>query len=74
MKATTEKAFEAYTEEKLFKKGWVAVSNEYWDKKKALFPVLIVSFIKTTQKDLYEQMAKLHSNELDAKLIEALIK
>jgi type I restriction enzyme R subunit len=74
MKATTEKAFEAYTEEILSKQGWVSVSNEHWDKKQALFPSLVVSFIKDTQIAIYEQMVKLHGNELDAKIIEALIK
>jgi type I restriction enzyme R subunit len=74
MKATTEKAFEAYTEEMLFKQGWSALSNELWDKKLALFPSLLINFIQTTQGSLYEQMTKLHGSELDAKLIEALIK
>jgi type I restriction enzyme, R subunit len=74
MKATTEKAFEAYIEETLDKKGWSAVSNEYWDKKKALFPSLVLNFIQRTQPDSYTQMMKLHGTELDSKLIEALIK
>ena len=74
MKATTEKAFEAYVEETLSKKGWLSVSNEYWDKKRAIFPSLVFNFIQVTQLDLYTQMVKLHGAELDAKLIEALIK
>jgi type I restriction enzyme R subunit len=74
MKATTEKAFEAYTEETLLKNGWVTVSNELWDKKRALFPSVILDFIKATQSSTYAQMAKLHDAELDGKLIEALVK
>jgi type I restriction enzyme R subunit len=74
MKATSEKAFEAYTEETLSKNGWVSVSNDQWDKKAALFPSVVLSFIQDTQKTLYEQMQRLHGSELDSKLIEALIK
>jgi type I restriction enzyme R subunit len=74
MKATTEKAFEVYVEETLSKKGWISVSNEHWDKKRAIFPSLVLNFIQVTQLDLYTQMVKLHGTELDAKLIEALIK
>jgi len=74
MKATTEKAFEAYTEETLSKQGWEAVSNEHWDRKRALFPALVLNFIQVTQIETYTQMVKLHGTELDAKLIEALIK
>jgi type I restriction enzyme R subunit len=40
MKATTEKAFEAYAEEMLSKNGWASVSNELWDKKLAKFLIL----------------------------------
>jgi type I restriction enzyme, R subunit len=74
MKATTEKAFEAYTEETLLERGWNPVSNEHWDKKLALFPSIALNFIKSTQPDTYNQMTKLHGNELDAKLVETLYK
>jgi type I restriction enzyme R subunit len=74
MKATTEKAFEAYVEETLAAKGWVTVDNALWDKKMALFPTLVVNFIRETQSTTYSQMGKLHGGELDSKLIEALIK
>ncbi len=53
MKATTEKAFEAYIEENLSeKKGWISGSNLLWDKQKALFPEYVTDFIKATQTDL----------------------
>ncbi len=74
MKATTEKAFEAYTEETLFRVGWNPLSNEHWDKKLALFPSVVLNFIQRTQIDTYSQMVKLHGTELDSKLIETLVK
>ena len=74
MKATTEKAFEAYIEETLSKNGWVACSNTLWDKKAALIPEVVISFIRDTQKSLCLEMARLHGDALGQKLIETLIK
>lgn len=74
MKATTEKAFEAYIQETMSDKGWITGSNLIWDKQKALFPEHIVSFIKDTQGELWGQMEKLHGTELSAKLVDTLIK
>ncbi len=37
MKATTEKAFEAYIQESMAERGWVTGSNMLWDKNRALF-------------------------------------
>lgn len=55
MKATTEKAFEAYIQEILEQHGWINGSNSLWDKQKALFPEYILAFIKDTQGDLWNQ-------------------
>jgi len=75
MKATTEKAFEAYIEENMSeKRGWVTGSNLLWDKQKALFPDYVIDFIKATQGDLWKQMEKLHGAELSGKLIDTLVK
>ncbi len=74
MKATTEKAFEAYIEETLAARGWIAGDNLLWDKQKALFPEYALDFIKTTQADLWKQMEKLHGAELSGKLIDTLVK
>ena len=74
MKATTEKAFEAYIQETMAARGWISGSNQSWDKSKALFPDQVISFIKDTQADLWAQMEKLHGQELTGKLIETLVK
>jgi len=74
VKATTEKAFEAYIEETLSKNGWEECSNQLWDKKMALIPEIIIRFIQDTQKDLWMEMEKLHGGELSKKLIETLLK
>lgn len=74
MKATTEKAFEAYIQEILEQHGWINGSNSLWDKQKALFPEYIIAFIKDTQGDLWNQMEKLHGTGLPTMLISALFK
>lgn len=76
MKATTEKAFEAYIEETLKseKLGWDQGTNSEWDIKRAMFPVVVINFIKNTQSSLYAQMHQLHDTELDDKIISVLIK
>ena len=74
MKATTEKAFEAYIEETLANRGWKPCSSLLWDKNKALIAEEVINFIKDTQGELWAQMEKLHGDELPAKLVEALIK
>lgn len=74
MKATTEKAFEAYIQEILEQHGWINGSNSLWDKQKALFPEYVLAFIKDTQGDLWNQMEKLHGTGLPAMLIDALFK
>jgi len=71
----TEKAFETYIEESLmFRGGWQQGTNKEWDKKHALFPERIISFLKDTQAELYKRMQKLHGDELDNKIIGTLIK
>src|SRR3989339_1256244 len=74
MKATTEKAFEAYIQETMAARGWISGSTQSWDKGKALFPGQVIAFIKDTQAGLWAQMEKLHGRELTGKLIEALVK
>lgn len=52
-KQTTERAFETYVEEILqHQSGWTQGTNAEWDKKNALFPERIFSFLKATQSPL----------------------
>jgi len=74
MKATIEKAFEAYIQDTMAERGWIVGTNALWDKKQALFPSYLLAFIKETQPDLWQQMELLHKTELPAKLTEAFIK
>jgi len=74
MKATIEKAFEAYIQETMAERGWTCGSRELWDKKLALFPSYLLAFVQETQPRLWQQMVALLGVELPAKLIEAFVK
>ncbi|MHC1761068.1 MAG: type I restriction endonuclease subunit R [Negativicutes bacterium] len=74
MKATIEKAFEAYIQDTMAERGWIVGTNTLWNKKQALFPQFMLAFIKETQPDLWQQMEMLHAAELPEKLTEAFIK
>src|SRR3989339_1449455 len=75
MKPTTEKAFETYIQETMLgASGWKAGDAIGWDREKGIFPAVVTAFIWDTQKDLWEQLEKLHGDELGNKIIEALLK
>lgn len=71
----TEKAFESYLEETLINRsGWTKGSDKDWDRDLALFPSEVISFIRRTQQLLWQEMERLHSEELSDKLIATLCK
>lgn len=76
MKATTEKAFESYIESVLYAEnsGWSILSDDVWDKKHAIFPKVIIEFLRTTQNKLMDEMYALLGEELHEKLINTLLK
>ena len=74
MKSTTEKAFEAYIQQTMSDRGWQPGAVSFWDKKLGLFPEYVTDFIRDTQCALWEQMEKLHGDDLKSKIVEALVK
>ncbi len=74
MAQTTEKAFESYVEEMLLAKGWQQGTVSGWDQELALFPQEITDFIAATQPELWEAMQKQLGGQLNAMLIDVLVK
>lgn len=74
MAQTNEFAFESYVEEILLTKGLQKGSTKDWDKDKALFPAYIITFLKSTQPELWESMYKLQGVAMNAEIITALCK
>jgi type I restriction enzyme R subunit len=75
MSQTTERAFEAYVEIMLRDgSGWQGGSNAEWDIDRALFPALVIAFLKETQPNLWAEMLALHGAGLASLLINALVR
>ena len=69
---TTEQAFETNVESMLLGSGWQKGDLAEWDVDRALFPARAVAFIRETQPDDWAQMAALHGDDLEARIVEAL--
>ena len=68
----TEQAFETNVESMLLGSGWRKGDLAEWDVDRALFPARAVAFIRDTQPDEWAQMAALHGDDLEARLVETL--
>ncbi len=69
---TTEQAFESNVASMLAEAGWVPVEPGEWDAERALFPDRVLSFIRSTQPELWESAEKTHGAELQNRVIERL--
>ncbi len=74
MSQTTEAAFETNLVSGLLQNGWQAADKALWDVELALFPSLVVDFLKATQAPLWGQMQTLHGATLETLMITALTK
>ena len=74
MAQTSEKAFETYLEQMLTEGGWQPGASAEWDKVRALFPAQMFAFIEATQPKLWVEMAAQHGGNLQAMLLDALVK
>ncbi|MYI29559.1 MAG: type I restriction endonuclease subunit R, partial [Acidimicrobiales bacterium] len=69
---TSEEAFESTVESTLAGAGWVSVQPDEWDVDRALFPQRVVSFVRSTQPELWEQAEKSQGDQLEPRLLERL--
>ncbi|OJW77405.1 MAG: restriction endonuclease subunit R [Bacteroidetes bacterium 46-16] len=75
MSITTEKTFEtAITESLTASGGWLLGSDAAYSREYALFPSIIIQFIKDTQPAKWEKIEKVHGADVEAKLIQRLCK
>ena len=71
MKATTEQAFESAVEETLLRRsGWERGDLGEWDPNRALFPAVVLDFLRTTQPNLWERFEKQLGADLETRLLE----
>ena len=74
MNMLNEHAFETTVAGMLAEGGWQPGALSEWDQARALFPARVVAFIRTTQGALWDDMAAVHGDGLQALLIDALVK
>lgn len=68
-----EQAFEAYIESAL-QPDWITVPNTAFNPVKALFPEAVLSFIQSSQSELWADLEKINGDLLGEQLIKTLIK
>ena len=71
---TSEEAFESSVESTLAHVGWVPVDAAEWDVDRALFPQRVISFVRSTQPELWERAAASQGNQVESRLLERLCK
>ena len=71
---TSEYAFESSVESMLAHAGWIAVPVVEWDVDRALFPGRVVSFLQSTQPEMWAEAEAVHGANLEARVLERLSK
>ena len=71
---TSEEAFESTVESTLAGVGWASLTPDAWDVDRALFPDQVISFVRATQPELWEQTKASQGDQLGPRLLERLCK
>ena len=71
---TNEKAFESTVESMLVDGGWQKGTTAEWDVERALFPARVVAFLQAAQPELWNQLVTLHGANLEAMVVDQLVK
>jgi type I restriction enzyme R subunit len=73
--AHTEAAFEAYIEQHLLEHGgYRTASPDDYDRKRALLPNELFSFIEATQPKVWQRLHAIHNDKLEEMLLDGLCK
>ena len=74
MKRTSEAAFETAIEDVLLAQGYEAHGSADFDRDRAIFPDVVLDFIRTTQTKNWDKLESLHGDKTGERVIEALCK
>ena len=69
---TNEAAFEATVESMLVDGGWQKGDTAGWDVERALFPDRVVAFLRAAQRELWDELAALHGEQLEPMVVDQL--
>ena len=73
-KATSETAFETAIESVLLASGFERHPSPEFDRERAIFPTVVLRFIQTTQKPVWDKLSALHGEKTGERVIAALCK
>ncbi len=74
MKRTDETAFETVIEEVLLSQGYRQHKSKSFDRERAIFPDVVLDFIRSTQKETWSKLEALHGDETGKQVLDALCK
>ena len=74
MKHTGEQAFEAVIEAYLLANGYVSVAGDGFDRKRAIFPETVLSFVRETQPKEWAKLETLHGERTGEQILDDLCK
>ena len=74
MKSTSEAAFETAIEDILLNDGYEKIPSEHFDRERAIFPEIVLSFIKSTQQKVWDKLEALHGEHTGERVLDALCK
>ncbi|WP_321918431.1 type I restriction endonuclease subunit R [Burkholderia cepacia] len=74
MKSTSEAAFETAIETVLLANGYARLDRQGFDREQAIFPGEALSFIRTTQGNVWEKLEALHGEQTSERVLESLCK
>lgn len=74
MKQTSEAAFETAIESVLLADGYRKHRSEQFNRERAIFPAVVLEFIRGTQEKTWEKLQALHGDQTGERMLEALCK
>ena len=74
MNRTNETAFETVIETHLLDNGYVSVDRESFDRERAIFPEVVLAFIRETQKKEWDKLEALHGDKTGEQILTDLCK
>ncbi|MDP1547955.1 MAG: DEAD/DEAH box helicase family protein [Anaerolineales bacterium] len=71
---THEAAFETVIESHLLNNGYILAARDAYDRKRAIFPAMVLSFIRDTQPKEWARLEALHGEQTDEQILADLCK
>lgn len=70
----SESAFETVIEDHLLANGYISVDRDGFDRERAIFPDVVLAFIRETQKKDWDKLEALHGDKTGEQILTDLCK